>query len=397
MAPSIGYGLKSVTLPAIRWLHSHLSAPCSLTSKESSLGIPDEQEKPDQVEALLDTPNLADALESERFKQFLDHVPFAVAVSELHPSERVTYANFEFERLTGICAARVQGRPWNALPIKAASTEDGTDLAEIVASHQEYLGTFSVGAEPQVVVVDAWSSTIEDENGIPLFRLVALAATGAREDRQEDLSKQIQEKDVQLRELQHRVKNNLQMITALIRLEAKNQPSDGMAAGFSKLAGRIESLALLYRSLSDEGQPDSVDLGVYVSQIASSVMTAHAVEGIHLNLQVDTWPVSLDVAMPTGLVINELLTNALKHAFVGRGSGTVTLKSLVDDTGCRITISDDGIGLAPGITWPRSGKLSALIVQSLRQNAGATLHIESSPGAGMKVQIFFARAAAAPH
>ena len=355
-----------------------------------------DENEAEQVEALFETPNLADALESERFKQFLDHVPFAVAVSELHPSERLTYANLEFERITGTSAAAVQGRPWNALPIKIASTEDGFELGAAVLSKEEYLGTFSVGDEGSQVEVDAWSSTIEDEKGVALFRLVALAQTNTRGGRQDELSKQVEEKDLQLRELQHRVKNNLQMITALIRLEAKNRPADGTADSFSKLAGRVESLALLYRSLSDEDKPDSVDLGVYLSQIASAVMATHAVEGIHLNLQVDTWPVSLDVAMPTGLVVNELLTNALKHAFAGRESGTITLKSLVDDTGCRITVADDGVGLDPSISWPRPGKLSALIVQSLRQNAGAVLAINSTPGAGMKVQIFFARAAAAP-
>jgi PAS domain S-box-containing protein len=355
-----------------------------------------DEEEAEQVGALFETPHLADALESERFKQFLDHVPFAVAVSELHPSERLTYANLEFERITGTSAAKVQGRPWNALPIKIASAEDGQDLGAAVLASEEYLGTFSVGDEGSEVVVDAWSSTIEDEKGVKLFRLVALAQTSTRAGRQEELSKQVEEKDLQLRELQHRVKNNLQMITALIRLEAKNQPGNGTAASFSKLAGRVESLALLYRSLSDEDKPDSVDLGVYLSQIASAVMATHAVEGIHLDLQVDTWPVSLDVAMPTGLVVNELLTNALKHAFVGRESGTVTLKSLVDDTGCRITVADDGVGLDPGISWPRPGKLSALIVQSLRQNAGASLNTDSAPGAGMKVHIFFARAAATP-
>lgn len=355
-----------------------------------------DEKEAEQVEALFETPNLADALESERFKQFLDHVPFAVAVSELHPSEHLTYANLEFERITGISAATVQGRAWNALPIKIASTEAGSDLGAAVLKNEEYLGTFSVGDDGSPVVVDAWSSTIEDDKGIALFRLVALAETKAREGRQEQLSMQVEEKDLQLRELQHRVKNNLQMITALIRLEAKNQPGDGTAASFTKLAGRVESLALLYRSLSDQDKPDSVDLGVYLSQIASAVMATHAVAGIHLNLQVDTWPVSLDVAMPTGLVVNELLTNALKHAFVGRESGTIALKSLVDDTGCCITVSDDGIGLDPSTSWPRPGKLSALIVQSLRQNAGAKVSIISAPGDGMKVQIIFARAAAAP-
>jgi two-component sensor histidine kinase len=350
----------------------------------------------EQVEALLDTPNLADALESDRFKQFLDHVPFAVAVSELHPSERLAYANLEFERLTGTSATSVQGRPWNALPIDVASTDDGSDLGTAVSTREDYLGTFSLGGESSEIIVDAWSSTIEDENGVALFRLVALAETSTRTGRQEELSRQVEEKDMQLRELQHRVKNNLQMITALIRLEAKNQPGDGTADRFGKLAGRIESLALLYRSLSTEGRPDSIDLGVYLSQVAAAVMAAHAVEGIHLDLQVDTWPVSLDVALPTGLVVNELLTNALKHAFVGREGGTIALKSLVDESGCRIMVSDDGVGFDSSAPWPRPGKLSALIVQSLRQNAGAEFSVASSPGTGTKVDIFFARAAAAP-
>jgi hypothetical protein len=105
---------------------------------------------------------------------------------------------------------------------------------------------------------------------------------------------------VLLRELQHRVKNNLQMITALIRLEARNLPDDATGSRFDRLAGRIEALALLYRSLSDDANAETIDLGVYLSEIASAVMRAHAPEGIRLDLKVDTWPVSVNVAMPTG-------------------------------------------------------------------------------------------------
>jgi two-component sensor histidine kinase len=120
-------------------------------------------------------------------------------------------------------------------------------------------------------------------------------------------------------------------------------------------------------------------------------MRAHAVEGIHLDLQVDTWPVSVNVAMPTGLAINELLTNALKYAFQGREGGTITLHSLVDDEGCRISVADDGVGLPEGVEWPQKGKLSNLIVQSLRQNARASVDLETAPDEGVKVTIFFAR------
>ena len=227
-----------------------------------------------------------------------------------------------------------------------------------------------------------------------MFRLVALVERGPSE-RPQDLEQRIQEKDTQLQELQHRVKNNLQMITALIRVEARGVTDKSTGERFDRLAGRIEALGLLYRALTEAEALETVDLGIYLSEIASAVMRAHAVEGIHLNLQVDTWPVSIDVAMPAGLVVNELLTNALKHAFVGRPGGTITLHSLVDELGCRVVVADDGVGLPEGASWPKPGKLSALIVRSLLQNASASIEVISTPGSGMRVTIFFARADAA--
>jgi two-component sensor histidine kinase len=100
--------------------------------------------------------------------------------------------------------------------------------------------------------------------------------------------------------------------------------------------------------------------------------------------------------MPAGLVVNELMTNALKHAFAGRDSGEITLNSLSDGDGCRVVIADNGIGLPDGVEWPERGKLSALIVQSLRENAKARVEIESRPGEGTRTTIVFTRAAAAP-
>jgi two-component sensor histidine kinase len=355
------------------------------------------EDEPLAVGQLLETPDLAHALESERFKQFLDHVPVAIAVSELRARECVVYANIEFERLTGRPSAEIVGRAWAMLPGRASAPDDPRGLGEAVAAGEEHVGVFTIDRAGGALSVDAWSNLIDDEDGTPLFRLVALAEKGQRsEAHRHELERLIEEKDVLLRELQHRVKNNLQMITALIRLEARNLPDDSTGSRFDRLAGRIEALALLYRSLSDDVDAETIDLGVYLSEIASAVMRAHAPEGIRLDLKVDTWPVSVNVAMPTGLVVNELLTNALKHAFPGREGGTVTLHSLVEAGGCRVTVADDGVGLAADSAWPRPGKLGAMIVQSLRQNAKARLDVRSAPGEGMRVTIFFDRADAAP-
>jgi two-component sensor histidine kinase len=176
-----------------------------------------------------------------------------------------------------------------------------------------------------------------------------------------------------------------------MRIEARNAQGKMDTAPFDRLAGRIDAIQILYSLLSDQGADEVIDLGVYLSRVASAVLQAHAGEGIRLDLKVDVYPVSVNVAMPTGLVVNELLTNALKHAFVGRSAGTITLHSLTDEDGCRITVADDGVGLPEGVVWPKRGKLGSAIVQSLRENAKASLEIDSPPEGGLRVTIVFKR------
>jgi len=350
---------------------------------------------PERIGQLLQSPDLANALESDRFKQFLDRVPVAVAVSELNPSERVVYANMEFERLTHQASTDLLGN-WALLPGKSTGAADAPGLGRAVTEDRDYLGSFVLPHPDGSLTVDAWSNVIEDDGGHPSFRVVALVEVAPhRAGQADELEERVRVKDTQLRELQHRVKNNLQMITTLIRVEARRVREPTAEAGFDRLAGRVEALGLLYRALG-EGADDAVDLGIYLSEIASAVMRAHAVEGIRLDLKVDTWPVSIDVAMPTGLVVNELLMNALKHAFDGRDGGTITLHCTVDPEGCRVLIGDDGVGLPEGTSWPGTGKLSALIVRSLAQNAKACIDVKSAPGKGTVVTITFDAEDAAP-
>jgi PAS domain S-box-containing protein len=335
-------------------------------------------------------PHLAEALDDDRFRQFLDNVPFAVAVAELGDDEHLVYGNIEFERLTGLAGDDLQGKQWSVLP-PGESLGDGPQLADALILTEEYLGAFTILKGAEKHVVDAWSNTIVDDAGKPLFRLLAMSSRNGAHDTAA-LSEALVEKDTLLKELQHRVKNNLQMITALIRMEARNAQLPEEGDRFNRLAGRIEALSILYRSLYSGSEAETVDLGIYVSQIASSVMAAHAIEGIRLDMKVDTWPVSVNVAMPVGLVINELMTNALKYAFVGRDGGEIKVRCTVDDEGCKVLVADDGVGLSDKADWPRRGKLSAMIVQSVRQNAKAEIDVQSEPDEGMAVTIVFKRA-----
>jgi PAS domain S-box-containing protein len=357
----------------------------------------EEAEKAEQVETLLATPDLAGALDSEAFRRFLDQIPIAIVISQMKEPERIVYANPEFEKLSGQSVAAVVEQSWSVLKGHIEGEETPRELGAAIVESTDFVATFRLerGGE-EFSIVDAYSNVIEDDDGKPCYRLAALVDVGAHGQGREALERAVREKDTLLQEVQHRVKNNLQMITALMRLEARNARGRMDTAPFERLAGRIESIQQLYALLADRGASDEVDLGVYLSKVASSVFTSHAVEGVRLDLKVDAYPVSVNVAMPAGLVVNELLTNSLKHAFAGRDSGEITLNSLSDGNGCRVVIADNGIGLPEGVEWPERGKLSALIVQSLRENAKAKVEIESRPGKGTRTTIVFTRAAAAP-
>jgi len=329
--------------------------------------------------------------ETDRFGRYFDLIPLAVVVSTMAKPEHILYANPAFEALTGQRRHEVQGRSWRNLRGTSCGAETAIALGEAVLRSSDLVGTFQIDRpDGSTAIVEAFSNEILDDGDSPAFRLVALVDIGARDsEKLQQFELQMREKDTRLLEIQHRVKNNLQMITALVRVEARKAQGRLDATPFNRLAGRINSIQLVYKLLSEAGKDDEVDLGVYLSEIASSIMHSSAVEGIRLSLKVDSFPVSVNVALPTGMVVNEVLTNALKHAFVDRDGGTITLQSLIEGKRCCVIVSDDGVGLPPGVSWPKQGKLGALIVQSLRQNANADINVVSKPGAGLTVTIKF--------
>lgn len=345
---------------------------------------------PEQVDRLLANTDLVEALEDKQFKRFLDQVPIALVVSKIgNPGERIIYANPEFERLSGLTAAEVENREWGVLEAEPVISQEMSSLGQAITIQTDRVGTFKRSAGETTVIIDVYSSVLEDDEGTPCFRLVALVdVTEHQQAEREELESRIKEQDLLLRELQHRVKNNLQMITALIRLEARSSPAPDTRA-FERLAGRIEALTTLYQALQKGESSQQVDLGIYIGQIASAVMASNACDGVSLDMKIDPYPASINVAMPAGLVVNELLTNSLKHAFTGRGGGVITLHSTFDEAGYRVIVADDGIGLPDGETWPQHGKLGELIAQSLRENSKADLQVTSTPGKGTRATIIF--------
>jgi PAS domain S-box-containing protein len=344
------------------------------------------------VEDLLHSSELARAVENDDFKRLLDHVPVAIVIAwTVKGRERIFYANACFESLFGHPRSVVEGKEWNVLDVFAHEDDPQRRLGQAVLEGEDFLGVFAKGADgAPAVLVQAYASTIENNEGTEHYRIAALVdvTAHARAERDE-LERRLRDKDLLLKELQHRVKNNLQLLTALIRLEARGARR-GDAVDLDRLAGRVSALSLLYDTLSQENWGQDVDLGHYVGQIAAAAMHSHAVEGIGLDLKVTYTAASINVAMPAGLLVNELLTNAFKYAFVGREGGTIRLECGREDDRYRILFADDGVGLPAGAGWPTPGKLGTLILETLRENtAGLEFTVDSEAGRGLRVEISF--------
>jgi PAS domain S-box-containing protein len=339
----------------------------------------------DQVDQILGSSKLVSAIENDRYKHLLDHVPVAVSVSRgAGDSQRVVYANKAFEGLLGLAAADVEGQSWDCLDHFLDEDTPNRTLGAAIRDGEDFVGVFrpTVPAE-RVVIVQAYASVIENDDGEESFRIAAVVDVGGRERAQiEQFETQIRDRDMLLRELQHRVKNNLQLITALVRLEARSA-AEGEAVALSRLASRIDALTVLYRILSAEDAAPLIDLGHYLADIASAVMRAHALPDIEFDVQVAYCPLSVNVAMPAGLLVNEMLTNALKYAFVGRAAGKLRVVCTLEDGRATVVVADDGVGLDDAESWPSPRKLGALILQTLKENArNVVFRAESIRGQG---------------
>jgi PAS domain S-box-containing protein len=197
----------------------------------------------------------------------------------------------------------------------------------------------------------------------------------------EVLRQALDEKEVLLKEVHHRVKNNLQIISSLLSLQADalNDPRDH--ALFKESEGRVRSMALIHERLYKSADLARVDFRDYVESLVTSLFFSYQRASVASELDVCDARLPLDTAIPCGLIINELVSNALKHAFPDERKGTVTISMREDSDGSlHLEVRDDGIGL-PEEVDPETGKTLGLnLVSILTKQLQGVLDIERNGG-----------------
>ncbi len=205
---------------------------------------------------------------------------------------------------------------------------------------------------------------------------------------EEALAASLREKKALLREVHHRVKNNLQVITSLLRLESGRSGEPGTRIVLKEMQGRILSMALLHETLYRSGDFGRVDLASYLRQLAEQLFRAQNPGAglVSLNLELSPAYVGIDQAIPCGLVVNELLTNSLKHGFGSEKGGEAKVVVRTGGDGqVFLGVSDNGAGLPKDFEVRREKSLGMQLVSDLTRQIGGRLEIGPSPLAAFSI------------
>lgn len=194
----------------------------------------------------------------------------------------------------------------------------------------------------------------------------------------------LEEKETLLREVHHRVKNNLQAMIALIDLQSLQTSDLNTKQFLLELEGQARTMALVYEQLYQSINLARVQMSSYLQQLTRNITETFGSQR-HFQLELNVRTIELDVvqAMPCGLIINELFTNILKHAFPAEYSGKpmVTISMIFDGDNYQLTVSDNGVGLKPGLEWQRSPSLGLRLVNLwATHQLGGTLSVSSVEG-----------------
>lgn len=162
------------------------------------------------------------------------------------------------------------------------------------------------------------------------------------------IDEQLQEKELLLREIHHRVKNNLQTVSSLLSIQGRGiaDPTAKQAVNDSRL--RVKSMALIHQDLYRDGDLTGVQMKDYVEKLATSLISSYdCSDRVQLNVAIDDLSLDVDTAVPLGLILNELITNALKYAWPDAREGTLAIEMAVSGDALRIAVRDNGIGYDP--------------------------------------------------
>jgi PAS domain S-box-containing protein len=368
--PAFGYVLQGSGGPI---LAASINAALGLSGKGKRAL---EEKRPREEAALLTDPHQY-GLEGEKlFQAFMTNLPAYVFIKD-HEG-RYLFANEAFKRIGTVNPLERIGRTDEELfpPDFAREIVQNDEKVRQSNAPLETVEKVPYAGDIQTHLVIKFPIPRRDGEP-PFLGGIALDITELVQTRN-SLEKALEEKSALLQELQHRVKNSLTMITSLIGIEENQASSRQMRSFLRRLKDRVYSIAELYTVLHQTGGVRTIHLDGYLHKEIDNIKQAYFPETPNITIAetLESVTVSVKDAAAYGLIVNELITNAIKHAFPGGISGTIWIDLEKNDGNVAIRVSDDGIGLRAGFDFESGGGSGMLLSRALAEQLGGTLRYE---------------------
>ena len=205
----------------------------------------------------------------------------------------------------------------------------------------------------------------------------------------ERIRNSLKEKEVLLKEIHHRVKNNLQIISSLLNLQSGYTQNKDDTERFRESQNRVRSMALIHEKLYQSQDLARVDINEYVESLSAMLFRSYGTNSgdVKLELRIDPVQLNIDIAVPVGLLLNELVSNSLKHAFPDSRPGTITVEFRSHPkTGFNLSFHDDGVGFPEKFDLDKSTSLGLRLVKILTSQIGGTLTLRRNGGTEFSVR-----------
>ena len=307
------------------------------------------------------------------------------------PAGKIVWANPAFTKLTGYEVAAVLGQTMRFLTSGRHPAEFYRELWRTVAAGQVWAGELINKRRDGSLYNEEMTVTpIRSETGGITHFIAIKQDITQRRLAEEKIQASLHEKEALLKEVHHRVKNNLQIVTSLIRLQVRQSTNPVVTNALSDTQARIRSMALLHESLYQGGNLAEIDFSVYVKNLCAHLATSYGTTDgrIQLEVQVAAVALNLETAIPCGLLITELVSNALKHAFPARRPGKITVSLQPAGAGrLELCVADNGVGFPLATPSAARNSLGLQLMHTLAAQLGGGLEHEA--GAWTVIRVNF--------
>ncbi len=323
----------------------------------------------------------------ERFRMLVEDAPNAMIM--VAGDGRIALVNAAAERLFGAARAALMGKPIETLVPEGFGRDRPGDEAERGALRPHAIGSgrdlHGLRTDGTRVPIEIGLNPIRTAEGE--FVLASIVDITERKRAEEQIAAALREKTVLLNEIHHRVKNNLQVITSLLNLQSGRARDPAVRALINESRDRVQAMALIHQLLFERRDWSLVRLGPYLRRLGDLLSSTYGRGRIALEVDADEVELDVQRAVPCGLLVNELVTNAFKHAFPGEQNGTIRIELRREgDAEAKLSVSDTGQGLPEELDIERIESLGMQLIPLLAEQVHGTLRVEPGPGARFELR-----------